>query len=89
MNILRSIFSFDRDYQDEIRSLRARLDESEKNVEKLLEMVNILAAFDEKLAKDVRTVASHIALMELAIMNKQKQGVVTLRRKSNDDDTIN
>lgn len=89
MNLLRSILGLDRDYQSELRSLRARLDESEKNVEKLLEMVNILAAFDEKLAKDVRTVASHVALMELSIMNKQKQGTVTLKRKSNDDDIIN
>lgn len=89
MRIFRSLFEFDRDDKNEIESLRSRLDESEKNVEKLLEMVNILAAFDEKLAKDVRTVASHIALMELAIMNKQKQSMVTLRRKSNDDDTIN
>lgn len=89
MNLLRHLLGLDRNYDDEIKVLRARLEESEKNVEKLLEMVNILATFDEKLAKDVRTVASHIALMEISIMNRQKQSTVVLKRKSNDDDIIN
>ena len=89
MSLIRSILGLGHDNRAEIDSLRARLEESEKNVEKLLEMVNILAAFDERLAKDVRTVASHVALMELSIMNKKKQNMVTLKRKSNDDDTIN
>lgn len=89
MSFIRSILGFGYDNRAEIDSLRARLEESEKNVEKLLEMVNILAAFDERMAKDIRTVASHVALMELSIMDKRKQSMVALKRKSNDDDTIN
>lgn len=89
MNFFRFFLGPERRQEEEINELRKRLEESEIKVEKLLEMVNILAAFDEKLAKDVRTVASHVALMELSIMNKQKQGTVTLKRKSNDDDIIN
>ena len=89
MSIIRGLFGLSGGDNDEIKELRKRLDESEKNIEKLLEMVNILATFDERLAKDVRTVASHVALMEMSIMNKQKQNQVSLRRKSNDDDMIN
>lgn len=89
MKLLRSLLGIDYNYRNEIISLRNRLEENEKKVEKLLDMVNILAAFDEKLASDMRTVASHVALMELSIMNKQKQNMVSLKRKSNDDDTIN
>jgi len=89
VSIIRGLFGLSGGDNDEIKELRKRLDESEKNIEKLLEMVNILATFDERLAKDVRTVASHVALMEMSIMNKQKQNQVSLRRKSNDDDMIN
>lgn len=89
MNFLRSILGLDQSYKDELKLLKARLDESEKNIEKLLDMVNILATFDEKLASDVRTVASHIALMEISIMNGKMRNTVSLKRKSNDDDMIN
>jgi hypothetical protein len=89
VNIIRNLLGFKDGEGTEIAELRKRLNESEQKIEKLLEMVNILATFDERLAKDVRTVASHVALMEMSIMNKQKQSHVSLRRKSNDDDTIN
>lgn len=89
MNFLRSILGLDQSYKDELKLLKARLDESEKNIEKLLDMVNILATFDEKLASDVRTVASHITLMEISIMNGKTRNTVSLKRKSNDDDIIN
>lgn len=89
MNFFRFFLGPERRQEEEINELRKRLEESEIKVEKLLEMVNILAAFDEKLSKDLRTVASHIALMEMSMMNKQKQGLVSLKRKSNDDDIIN
>ncbi len=88
MNFLRLLFS-DSNEKNEISDLKKRLDESEKNVEKLLEMVNILATFDEKLAKDLRTVASHVALMEMSMVDKKKQNMVVMKRKSNDDDMIN
>jgi len=89
VNFFRFFLGPERRQEEEINELRKRLEESEIKVEKLLEMVNILAAFDEKLSKDLRTVASHIALMEMSMMNKQKQGLVSLKRKSNDDDIIN
>jgi hypothetical protein len=89
VNIIRNLLGLNSSDESEMKDLRRRLDESEQKIEKLLEMINILATFDERLAKDVRTVASHVALMEMSIMNKQKQGAVTLRRKSNDDDIIN
>ncbi len=88
MSFLRFLLSDSND-KNEISDLKKRLDESEKNVEKLLEMVNILATFDEKLAKDLRTVASHVALMEMSMVDKKKQNMVVMKRKSNDDDMIN
>lgn len=89
MNFFRFFLGTSCKHETEVAELRKRLEESEIKVEKLLEMVNILATFDEKLAKDLRTVASHVALMEMSMMNKQKQGLVSLKRKSNDDDIIN
>jgi hypothetical protein len=89
VNFLRSILGLGQSHKDEVKLLKARLDESEKNIEKLLDMVNILATFDEKLASDVRTVVSHIALMEISIMNGKARDTVSLKRKSNDDDIIN
>jgi hypothetical protein len=88
VSFLRFLLSDSND-KNEISDLKKRLDESEKNVEKLLEMVNILATFDEKLAKDLRTVASHVALMEMSMVDKKKQNMVVMKRKSNDDDMIN
>lgn len=88
MKFLRSILGFPDD-RKEIESLRARLDESDKKIEKLIEMFNILATFDEQMANDIRRVASHVALMEISMLNKGKAGPAPLRRKSNDDDIIN
>lgn len=75
--------------QNEIIQLKNQLEESEKKIEKLTEMVNILATFDERMAKDIRTIASHVALMELSMVDKRKANVVSLKRKTNDDDMIN
>jgi hypothetical protein len=88
LNFLRFIFERQSD-EKVIDDLRLRLDESEKKIEKLTEMINILATFDEKMAKDIRTVASHVALMELSMVDKRKANVVSLKRKTNDDDMIN
>jgi hypothetical protein len=88
LNFLRFIFERQSD-EKVIDDLRLRLDESEKKIEKLTEMINILATFDEKMAKDIRTVASHVALMELSMVDKRKANVVSLKRKTNDDDIIN
>jgi len=88
LNFLRFIFERQSD-EKVIDDLRLRLDESEKKIEKLTEMINILATFDEKMAKDIRTVASHVALMELSMVDKRKANVVSLKRKTNNDDMIN
>jgi uncharacterized protein YbaP (TraB family) len=69
----------------EANELRARLEESEKKIEKLTEMVNILATFDEQMAKDIRTIASHVALMEMSMVDKRKASMVSFRKKPNDD----
>ncbi len=88
MRLILSIFGLQSD-QKTIEDLKLRLDESEKKIEKLTEMINILATFDERMAKDIRTVASHVALMELSMVDKRKANVVSLKRKTNDDDMIN
>lgn len=89
MKLIRFFLGPGCNHETEIAELKKRLEESETKVEKILEMVNILATFDERLAKDVRTIVSHVALMETSMMNKRKLGLVSLKRKSNDDDTIN
>lgn len=88
MTFLRSIFGF-RDDRKELDELRARLEESDKKIEKLIEMFNILATFDEQMANDIRRVASHVALMEISIAGKKKVGTLLPMKKSNDDDIIN
>ena len=88
MKFLRSIFGF-RDDRRELDELRARLEESDKKIEKLIEMFNILATFDEQMANDIRRVASHVALMEISIASKKKVGASLPMKKSNDDDIIN
>lgn len=70
-------------------ALRKQLEESENKIEKLTEMVNILATFDERMANDIRTIASHVALIELSMVEKRKANIVSLKRKTKDDDMIN
>ena len=88
MKLLRAIFGLQTD-EKIVEDLKLRLDESEKKIEKLTEMINILATFDERMAKDIRTVASHVALMEMSMVDKRKANVVSLKRKTNNDDMIN
>ena len=68
--------------------LENRLYESEKKIEKLAEMINILATSGEEMAKDMRTIASHVALIELSMVERRKVSVVQ-KRKTDDDDMIN
>jgi hypothetical protein len=75
--------------QEKIDELQRQVEENEKKIEKLVDAINILATFDERMAKDIRNVASHVALMELSILEKRKANVVSLKRKSNDDDMLN
>jgi hypothetical protein len=88
LKLLRAIFGLQTD-EKIVEDLKLRLDESEKKIEKLTEMINILATFDERMAKDIRTVASHVALMEMSMVDKRKANVVSLKRKTNNDDMIN
>ena len=88
MKFFRSLLGLDNDAKV-IAQLEQRLIDSENKIEKLSEMVNILATFDERMAKDIRTIASHVALMELSIVEKRKANIVQLKRKANDDDMIN
>lgn len=88
MKFLRAIFGSG-DQSNEIIELQERLDLNEQKLEKLLEMVSILATFDERMAHDLRSIASHVALMEISMVDKTEGGQVSLKRKSNDDDVIN
>jgi hypothetical protein len=88
LNFFRNIFSHFIQ-ESEVARLRKQVEESEKKIEKLTEMVNILATFDERMAKDIRTIASHVALMELSMVDKRKANIVSLKRKTKDDDMIN
>jgi len=69
----------------EIQELRARLEENDKKLEQLSEVINILGKFSEQMARDIRTVASHIALLEISQKNSRK----TFTVKKSDDDLIN
>jgi hypothetical protein len=69
----------------EIHELRIKLEENDKKLEQLSEVINILGKFSEQMAKDIRTVASHIALLEIAQKNSRKTFIV----KKSDDDLIN
>ena len=69
----------------EIQELRARLEENDKKLEQLSEVINILGKFSEQMARDIRTVASHIALLEISQKNSRK----TFTVKKPDDDLIN
>jgi hypothetical protein len=70
---------------DEIEKLRAELAENDKKLEQLSEVINILGKFSEQMAKDIRTVASHVALLEISHQNSRK----TFAVKKSDDDLIN
>jgi uncharacterized coiled-coil protein SlyX len=80
---------FGADDAKHMEQLEKRLAESEKKIEKLAEMVDILATFDEAIAKDMATIASHVALMELSMVEKRKASVAQPKRKASDDDMIN
>ena len=49
----------------------------------------MLATFDEQMAKDIRRVASHVALMEISMSDSRKSKSDFPKKKSNDDDLIN
>jgi len=71
--------------EKDLQELRIRLEENEKKLEQLAEVINILGKFSEQMAKDIRTVASHIALLEISQKNSRK----TFTVKKSDDDLIN
>lgn len=89
MNFIFDIFFGKKKEEAEVADLRRRLAENEEKVEELIKLVNILATFDKRIAQDIRSVASHVALMELSMLDKKKNERVAVKRKSNDDDLIN
>ena len=89
MNFIFDIFFGKKKEEAEIADLRRRLAENEEKVEELIKLVNILATFDKRIAQDIRSVASHVALMELSMLDKKKNERIAIKRKSNDDDLIN
>ena len=89
MNFIFDIFFGKKKEEAEIADLRRRLVENEEKVEELIKLVNILATFDKRIAQDIRSVASHVALMELSMLDKKKNERIAIKRKSNDDDLIN
>ena len=89
MNFIFDIFFGKKKAEAEVADLRRRLAENEEKVEELIKLVNILATFDKRIAQDIRSVASHVALMELSMLDKKKNERVAVKRKSNDDDLIN
>lgn len=71
--------------EKEIQDLRVQLKENDKKIEQLAEVINILGKFSEQMARDIRVVASHIALLEISQKNSRK----TFTVKKSDDDLIN
>ena len=71
--------------EKEIQELRAHLEENDKKLEQLAEVINILGKFSEQMARDIRVVASHIALLEISQKNSRK----TFTVKKSDDDLVN
>jgi len=71
--------------EKDLQELRARLEENDKKLEQLAEVINILGKFSEQMARDIRTVASHITLLEISQKNSRK----TFTVKKSDDDLIN
>lgn len=84
MNLFLKMINFFQQ-EKEIQDLRAQLKENDKKIEQLAEVINILGKFSEQMARDIRVVASHIALLEISQKNSRK----TLTVKKSDDDLIN
>ncbi len=84
MNLKTKIFGFF-SREDEISALRAKLEENDEKLEQLSEVINILGKFSEQMAKDIRTLASHVALLEISRQDSRK----TFTVKKSDDDLVN
>ena len=86
LKFILSFFRFN-DNSVEINSLRKELEESNKKIENLMKMINILTTFEKIMSKDMQTLASHIALIEISMVEKNKASSFLKKRTS--DDTIN
>lgn len=84
MNLFLKMINFFQQ-EKEIQDLRVQLKENDKKIEQLAEVINILGKFSEQMARDIRVVASHIALLEISQKNSRK----TFTVKKSDDDLIN
>ena len=87
MKILRALFA-DVIAREEIEVLQIRLKESEKRIEKLTDMTDNLIKLGDSMARDIITLASHTALIEMMMSEGQDRGKVFLKNPS-DDNLIN
>lgn len=87
MKILRALFA-DVIVREEIEVLRIQLKESEKRIEKLTDMTDNLIKLGDSMARDIITLASHTALIEMMMSEGQDRGKVFLKNPS-DDNLIN
>lgn len=87
MKILRALFT-DVIAREEIEALQMRLKESEKRIEKLTDMTDNLIKLGDSMARDIITLASHTALIEMTMSEGQDRGKGFLKNPS-DDNLIN
>jgi uncharacterized protein (DUF342 family) len=87
LKILRALF-IDVTAREEIQNLQKQLKESEKRIEKLTSMTDNLIKLGDSMARDIMTLASHTALIEMTMSESQDCGKVFLKKPS-DDNLIN
>lgn len=87
MRILRALLGDD-SARSEIASLRKRLDESEKRIEKLISVTDNLIKLGDDMSKDIMSIASHVALITMIMSEYQENSEAHLKAPS-DDSLIN
>lgn len=87
MRILSVLFGDD-SLKREIESLKNRLDESEKRIEKLTNVADNLIKLGDAMSRDIMSLASHTALIEMIISESQEM-CEALIKKPSDDSLIN
>jgi hypothetical protein len=87
LKILRALF-IDVTAREEIQNLQKQLKESEKRIEKLTRMTDNLIKLGDSMARDIMTLASHTALIEMTMSESQDCGKAFLKKPS-DDNLIN
>lgn len=88
MKLLRKLL-FPTQQEMEIEMLRHRLATCEEQIEKIMDLVNNLATFDERFSRELLNLSSRMSLIESAITRGGSWRQASSRRASNDDDMIN